>query len=335
MQSPIVDIRELTKTYITKRKELLVALNKVSLKIHRGEIFGLVGESGSGKSTLGRLLLRLEEADKGLILFDGIDIGSLGNKALKGLRKEMQIIFQDPYQSLNPYHSVKEILLEPLEVHRLGSIKERLSIIEETMAMVGLMPPSMFINAYPHQLSGGQRQRVAIARAMVLHPKFLVADEPTSMLDASISAQIFDILLKFKDEFDLTILFITHNLAAAYYLCDRIGVLYRGHLVELGPSLELLTQPYHPYTMALLDAIPKFGECEIIPRFNTLQRAEAEGYENIGCVFFKRCRPAHRIRCSHEVPQLTEIKENHFVACFLAEELQQRIAATGTCSLGI
>jgi len=335
MERPIVEIKDLTKTYVTKQKERVVALQGINLDIKRGEIFGLVGESGSGKSTLGRLILRLEEADKGSILLNGTDIIGLKKKSLKEFRRKMQIIFQDPYQSLNPYHSIKEILLEPLEVHKIGDKEKRLSIVEETMAMVGLLPQSVFINAYPHQLSGGQRQRVAIARAMVLRPKFLVADEPTSMLDASISAQVFEILLRFRDEFGLTILFITHNLAASYYLCDRIGVLYRGHLVELGPSVEILTQPYHPYTMALLDAIPKFGECDILSGFNTLQRAEDDRYEGIGCVFFKRCRPAHRTRCSHETPSLTQVQENHFAACFYAEELRKRILATGTCSLGI
>lgn len=340
MDDTILSAKGINKTYVTKGKFLgkggrLVALYQLNLDIRRGEIFGLVGESGSGKSTFGRLIMRLEDPDSGQLTFEGRDILRLKGKELKAYRREVQIIFQDPYQSLNPYHSVEEILREPLEIHGIRDRREQIQVIEETMTMVGLLPPGAFIRAYTHQLSGGQRQRVAIARAFVLRPKFLVADEPTSMLDASISAQLFEILLNLKERHNVTMLFITHNLAAANYLCDRIGVLYRGHLVELGRSYEILTRPYHPYTMALLDAVPKFGKCDIPTGFQTLQRQFDDSLDLIGCPFFKRCGVARMVRCSNELPSLREVKEGHFCSCFYGDEIHREIVEAGTCRLGI
>lgn len=339
MGEVILQAKGVQKSYLTKgglfsrSSKKVVALNNLDLDIQMGEIFGLVGESGSGKSTFGRLIVRLEDPDSGRIIFDGKDITDLRGRELKSYRRKVQIIFQDPYQSLNPYLSVGEILREPLEIH--GVKDGQGAIIEETMSLVGLVPPGAYLNAYTHQLSGGQRQRVAIARAMVLRPRFLVADEPTSMLDASISAQLFEILMSLKEEYGVTILFITHNLAAANYVCDRIGVLYKGHLVELGKSSDILTKPFHPYTMALLDAVPKFGRCDIPAQFKTLQREFEEGYEPLGCPFFKRCARARMVRCSNEIPALREVEEGHFSSCFYGEEIHQEIVGSKACRLGI
>lgn len=236
----------------------VVALNRVSLEIFRGEIFGLVGESGSGKTTTGRLIVKLEEPDHGALFLDGQDFIRIKGKALKDFRRKVQMIFQDPYQSLNPYLSVYDTVSEPLAIHNIGNSENRKDLVKDALTSVGLSPPDDFFHRYPHQLSGGQRQRVAIARAMVLKPEFVVADEPTSMLDASISIQIFNILSAIQKKLNVTFLFITHSLAAARYLCDRIAVIHQGKLVEMGSAEEIIQHPKHPYTRALIDAHPRF-----------------------------------------------------------------------------
>lgn len=239
-------------------KKKVVALNRVSLKIYRGEIFGLVGESGSGKTTMGRLIVKLEKPDGGTLLIDGKDSARIKGKRLKDFRRKVQMIFQDPYQSLNPYLSLYDTVCEPLVIHNIGRTKSRGDRIREVLKSVGLSPPDDFFYRYPHQLSGGQRQRVAIARAMILNPELVVADEPTSMLDAPISIQIFNILSELRERLNVTFLFITHSLAAARYLCDRIGVIYRGKLVEIGTAEDIIQNPKHPYTQALIEAHPRF-----------------------------------------------------------------------------
>jgi peptide/nickel transport system ATP-binding protein len=236
----------------------VVALNRVSLDIYPGEIFGLVGESGSGKTTTGRLIVKLEEPDDGRVLLDGNDISKIKGSALKDFRRRVQMIFQDPYQSLNPYLSVYDTVVEPLIVHDIEHSATRKDMVRRVLASVGLSPPDNFFYRYPHQLSGGQRQRVAIARAIVLKPKFIVADEPTSMLDAPISIHIFNILSAIREELNVALLFITHSLAAARYLCDRIAVIRQGELVEDGPTEDIIQHPKHPYTRALIDAHPRF-----------------------------------------------------------------------------
>jgi ABC-type oligopeptide transport system ATPase subunit len=236
----------------------VIALNNVSFKIFKGEIFGLVGESGSGKTTIGRLITKLENPDQGRLLFEEEDISSIKRKAQKSFRRKVQMIFQDPYQSLNPYLSVYDTLSEPLIIHHIGNKENRKDKVRSALKSVGLSPPEDFLHRYPYQLSGGQRQRVAIARAMILEPAFVVADEPTSMLDAPISIQIFNILSQFSQQLDVTFLFITHSLAAARYLCDRIAVIYKGELVEMGPAENIIQNPRHPYTRALIEAHPKF-----------------------------------------------------------------------------
>ena len=323
---PILQIEDIRKVYKTRGSVLgssgadVVALDGVSLKIYKGEIFGLVGESGSGKTTVGRLIVSLEKANQGEIFLDDVEITGLKGRALKGFRRRVQMIFQDPYQSLNPQRSVYDTISEPLAVHAIGNPETRQELVEEAMKSVGLSPPGDFLHRYPHRLSGGQRQRVAIARAMVLRPQFVIADEPTSMLDASISAQIFNILLEMRENLSVTILFITHSLAAARYLCDRIAVIYRGNLMEIGPGEEIIRSPRHPYTQALIDAIPKFGHSGEIKRYGTLLGTEREGTNGLCCAFFPRCKVASETRCGEERPRLNECSPLHSVACHYAEE---------------
>jgi oligopeptide/dipeptide ABC transporter ATP-binding protein len=299
-----------------KARAAVKALSGVSLEIMNGEILGLVGESGSGKTTCGRLIVRLETPQSGRILLDGVEITGLKGKALQEYRRKVQMIFQDPYQSLNPQLSILESVAEPLIIHREGTREERRERVLAVLREVGLSPPERFLYRFPHQLSGGQRQRVAIARAMVLRPQVVVADEPTSMLDASYSAQIYNILLHMRDRFRVTILFITHNLAAARYLCDRIAVIYRGSLVEIASAEEIIERPKHPYTQALIDALPKFGFCEGA-RHDTLLTSERERKVQACCLFYERCARATS-KCGEEIPPLEELSPGCRVACFHA-----------------
>lgn len=247
------------RTSLFKRdQEEVVALKNISFQVFKGEIFGLVGESGSGKTTIGRLITKLESPNGGRLTLEGKDITTLKGKAHKTFRRKVQMIFQDPYQSLNPYLSIYDTISEPLIIHKIGNKNIRTEKVHQAMKSVGLSPPEDFIHRYPYQLSGGQRQRVAIARVMILEPTFVVADEPTSMLDATISIQIFNILSQFSQKRDVTFLFITHSLAAARYLCDRIAVIYKGELLEIGSAENIIQNPSHPYTRALIDAHPRF-----------------------------------------------------------------------------
>ncbi len=336
----ILELRDISKIYKTRGSffrpggATVVALNRISLNFVKGEIFGLVGESGSGKTTCGRLIVRLEGPQKGKIYLNSSEVTSLKGKALRAYRRKVQMIFQDPYQSLNPQLSIFESVVEPLVIHQLGKRPENRDRVMEMLKTVGLSPPEEFMYRYPHQLSGGQRQRVAIARAMVLGPEFVVADEPTSMLDASYSAQIFNILLGVREKFKVTILFITHNLAAARYICDRIAVIYRGNLVELGPAEEVIQNPKHPYTQALLDALPKFGHCEEVKRYETLLRNERKMSESCGCPFSIRCNRAYPEKCGIEIPPLIPVGPNHLAACFFMKPGDVKGPETEECYYG-
>lgn len=320
----LLEVKHLTKLYKPKASLFgspgkdVIALHDLSLNILEGEIFGLVGESGSGKTTVGRLITRLEEPTQGEVYLNSSEITGIKGDELKDFRRKVQMIFQDPYQSLNPQLSVLDTVSEPLIIHKLRNREPREDLVSKAMIAVGLSPPGDFMYRYPHQLSGGQRQRVAIARAMVLKPEFVVADEPTSMLDASISAQIFNILLEMREKLGVTLLFITHSLAAARYICDRIAVIYRAHLMEMGPAEEIIRSPQHPYTQALIDALPKFGNCREVTRYGTLLKAEHKESQGTGCAFFTRCRLADPMRCGQEVPSLGEIGSSHVVACHFA-----------------
>ena len=296
----------------------VVALNQVNLALRRAEIFGLVGESGSGKTTAGRLVVRLEEPDQGRITLEGEDITHLKGRTLRDYRRKVQMVFQDPYQSLNPQMTIADAVAEPLITNKVGHPSEHLAKVLQVLDTAGLSPAEDFVYRFPHQLSGGQRQRVAIARAIILQPSLLVADEPTSMLDASYSAQIFDILQGVRDQMGATIVFITHSMAAARYLCDRIAVIYHGHMVEQGPAEAVINHPAHPYTKALIDATPKFGRSKGVPTYGTYLPAERPAGELAGCPFFRRCALAERLKCASVYPSWYEVGEEQVCLCHFA-----------------
>ena len=264
-ERPIVQVNGISKYYKSRASffntssETVTALKNISLDIFKGEIFGLVGQSGSGKTTMARLVVKLENPDDGSILLEGKGINHLKGRDLKAFRMKVQMIFQDPYQSLNPHLAISDTILEPLAIHGIGTREERRGKVVKSLESVGLSPATDYMYRYPHQLSGGQRQRVAIARAMVLKPELVVADEPTSMLDATIAIQLFRLILDIRDRFGVTFLFITHNLAAARFLCDRIAVIHNGEIVETGPADKIIREPQHEYTRKLIAAQPAFA----------------------------------------------------------------------------
>lgn len=299
----MIELKNVTKVY-----NKLTVLNNISFKIARGETLGLVGESGSGKSTLSHILLKLESATSGEVLFEDTSLLALSQKEFKPYRKKMQIIFQDPYASLSPRMTIEEILKEPFLIHKLP-LK-----LEETLKLVGL--DRSYLSRYPHELSGGQRQRIGLARALAVGPEFLICDEPLSALDVSIQAQIVNLLQRLQKELKLTTLFISHDLAMVRYLSDRIAVIYRGHLMEIGPAEELFAHPRHPYTQALLAAIPIPDPIIERARQKSLLVEEPEkvGLGFKGCPFAGRC-PKATLKCHATHPILREIRDGHFVAC--------------------
>jgi len=317
----LVEVRNLKKYFpiksgvLSRTKNYLKAVDGVDLKIYKGETIGIVGESGCGKSTTGRLILKLLEATEGEIYFDGKEITSLNKNELKNMRKDFQMVFQDPYACLNPRLSIKSIIEEPLKTHKYSS-EERKKTVEELLDKVGI--PKSYMDRYPHEFSGGQRQRIGIARALALNPKFIVADEPVAALDVSIQAQILNLMSDLQDEFDLTYLFIAHDLSVVQYISDRIGVMYLGSMVELSESQELFDYTIHPYTRALLSAIP-IPDPEINKRQIDLE-GEIPSPINPpeGCRFHTRCPYVEDI-CKKERPEFREVKKEHYVACHLAE----------------
>lgn len=289
------------------------AVDGVSFAIKKGEVLGLVGESGSGKTTVGRTLLRLIEPTGGRILFGGEDITELPKDKLRPYRRRMQIIFQDPFSSLNPRMTVGDIIAEPLIIHGLAKDpKERTERVAELLKLVGLSPDHM--RRYPHEFSGGQRQRIGIARALAVAPEFIVADEPVSALDVSIQAQVVNLLQDLKEELGLTLLFIAHDLAVVEYISDRVAVMYLGKVMELAPAQELYRNPKHPYTEALLSAVPIPDPT--VKRERIVLQGDIPSPINppSGCVFRTRCRYALP-ECAHTVPELKEVAPGHYKAC--------------------
>ncbi len=306
-----------------KYAPMVKAVDGINFTIPRGSIFGIVGESGSGKTTAGRVVLRLVEPTSGSIYFNGEDITKFDTEKMKGLRREMQLIFQDPFESLNPRMTIYEAVVEPLEIHKIGnSNEERRKLVSEALEEVQLIPPEDFLFRFPHELSGGQRQRVAIARALILRPKFIVADEPVSMLDVSIRTEVLNLMLDLQEKFGLTYLFITHDLAIARYMSSRVGVMYLGKIIEIGDVRDVLDDPDHPYTQALMSAVPvpdaakKRGDLPI--------RGETPQPINLppGCRFNPRC-PYAFDRCFKEEPGLFTVEPGHGAACFLYEEFHK------------
>ena len=303
------------------------AVDDISFEIRKGETFGLVGESGCGKSTTGRAVIRLRNPTDGKVLFDGNDLMSLSRSELRKMRRRMQIIFQDPYSSLNPRMTVGSIISEPLETHKLASGKARLERVRELLALVGLNPN--YTNRYPHEFSGGQRQRIGVARSLAVEPEFIVCDEPISALDVSIQAQVLNLLVELREKFGLTYLFIAHDLSVVRHISDRVGVMYLGKLVEVGPPAAIYETPGHPYTRALLSAVPIPDPKAERRRKRVILTGDVPSPANPpdGCRFHTRCWLYERLgrpeQCRTIDPELRVVATEHQAACHFAEEALQ------------
>lgn len=312
--NPLLEVRDLKKHYHVANNKVLRAVDGISFQVFAGETLGLVGESGCGKSTTGRLIMRLEEPTAGKILFAGQDLTTLSLKQMRQLRKDIQIIFQDPYSSLNPRMTIRDIVAEPIKVHKLANGKELEQRVDQLLNDVGLTRYQA--NRYPHEFSGGQRQRVGIARALASQPRLIVCDEPVSALDVSIQAQVINLLKDLQAEYSLTYIFIAHGLNVVKHMSDRVGVMYLGKMVEMASAEDLYTQPLHPYTQSLLSAIP-----DPVPGASKQRIVLSGDVPNPvapppGCYFSTRCFMSERI-CSQQEPELRETKPGHHCSCLL------------------
>lgn len=297
-----------------KKSGVVKAVDDISFDIFKGETFGVVGESGCGKSTLGRTLVRLQKPTDGHIYLNGKDISNMKGSELKNMRKSAQIIFQDPSACLNPRRTVKQILMEPFEIHGLKGQMDVEARILELLHLVGL--DTYHLSRYPHELSGGQKQRIGIARALALEPKIIICDEAVSALDVSVQAQVLNLLQELKEKLGLTYFFISHNLNVVYQVSDRVGVMYLGRMVEIADYDQLYEKRYHPYTEALLSAIPQVDQEERVERIHLEGEVPSPSNPPSGCHFHTRC-PKACDKCRQEVPELKEIESGHYVACHL------------------
>ncbi|MER1957605.1 MAG: dipeptide ABC transporter ATP-binding protein [Solibacillus sp.] len=295
------------------------AVDDVSFELFEGETLGIVGESGCGKSTTGRAIMRLHEPTAGSITFDDVELTTLNAEAMRKARREIQMVFQDPYASLNPRHTIEKILEEPLIVHGMGNSQERKKKVHEYLEIVGLS--AHYAKRYPHQFSGGQRQRIGIARALMTNPKLIIADEPVSALDVSIQAQVLNLMQKLQDDLQLTYIFIAHDLGVVRHISDRVGVMYLGKMVELADSELLYSEPLHPYTQALLSAVPvpdpQFEREQLILTGDIPSPSKPPS----GCTFHTRC-PKAMEHCKVAVPKLQQVRSGHSVACHLYDQQQ-------------
>ncbi|MBL6989273.1 MAG: dipeptide ABC transporter ATP-binding protein [Bacteriovoracaceae bacterium] len=308
----------LKKGLLNRHVADIKAVDDVSFEVQKGDILGVVGESGCGKSTLGRTIIRLYPPTSGKVMFDGEDFTSLTGEQLRAKRKQIQMIFQDPYASLDPRRTVGHILAQPFKIHKMGNKQEIKDRVMELLKTTGLDP--VYVNRYPHEFSGGQRQRIAIARSIALNPGLIIADEPVSALDASIQAQILNLLKDLGEKMGLTYIFISHDLTVVEYLCNKIAVMYLGKIVEIGPRDELFTNPKHPYTQALMESIPKIGQGKKTKRVFLTGEVPSPINPPSGCTFHPRCK--HKMpKCSQQTPSLITTNNNndHQVACYLEQ----------------
>ncbi|MFX1319925.1 MAG: ABC transporter ATP-binding protein [Promethearchaeota archaeon] len=323
---PLIEVKNVVKyfpvqkgfldTLFTRQKEFVKAVDDISFEIEEGEVFGLAGESGSGKTTTGRLIVRLIDPTAGQILFQDQDIAKIRGKQLRLLKRRLQFTFQDPSSSLNPRLTIGTAIADALRLQGIGSKSEQKQRTMKILERVGLFPASSFYDRLPHQLSGGQKQRVVLGRAIILEPKFVVTDEPVAMVDVSVRAQILELMKDLQDEYSLTYLFISHDLATARHICDRIGIMYLGKIVEIADKDQIYTDSLHPYAVSLMAAIPvpdpKVKKAEAIPKGEIPSPINPPS----GCNFHPRCPKAFEL-CVEEEPPLCEVKKKHWVACHL------------------